>query len=94
MINAARNLLIMSANLLQMLFKAASNEAISKTAEATGDSTGNKIANKTTKIWKFLLWNKWEKVTHEEENIGFASVIPTERYIYPEKGQKVLTIQD
>ena len=55
MINAARNLLIMSTNLLQMLFKAASNEAISKTAEATGDSTGNKIANKTTKIWKFLL---------------------------------------
>ena len=55
--------------------KIASKRAIQKTAEATGDLIGNKIADKITKVSKN---NLVEKAKNEIE-------IPKERYISPEK---------
>ena len=47
---------------------------VQKTAEATGDFIGNKIANKITRVSKTSLQNNWE--TREEE-------ILRERYASP-----------
>ena len=49
MINAARNFLISLHNLLQLHLKL-SERAIQKTAEATGDFSGNKITDKTINV--------------------------------------------
>ena len=49
-VNIARSFLIMLNNLQQMQLKLVSKRVIQKTAEATGDLIGNKIADKITKI--------------------------------------------
>ena len=56
--------------------KAASKRAIGKTAEATGDLSGNKIADKITTVSKTS--QQSNSVTNEEE-------ILRERYISPEE---------
>ena len=60
--------------------KTASKRAIRKTAEATGDLVGNKIAEKTTKQSKINL-----KVVKSDE-----IEIPNKRYISPEKRQQII----
>ena len=71
------------------LFKAASRRTIVKTAEGPGDLIGNKIANKITKASRTLPQNNSETVTNEDENTGLHRKIPKERYISPEKNQKI-----
>ena len=56
-------------------FKTSSNKVIQKTVEAIGDSTGNKIADKITRVSKTPPKNN--SGTNEEE-------ILTEKYILPE----------
>ena len=64
-------------------FKTASKRAIQKTAEATEDLIGKKIANKITKISKNSQQNNSETVTNEHNK-----VIVKERYISPEERQE------
>ena len=58
---------------------------IQKTAEATVDLTGNKIAEKITKVSKTPQQNNSETVTNEHDK-----EIPKERYISPEERQKII----
>ena len=61
-------------------FKITSKKAIQKTAEATGDIRGNKIADKITSISK--------KPTSEPHPNVVNNEIPKERYISPQERQK------
>ena len=58
---------------------------IQKTAEATVDLIGNKIAEKITKVSKTPQQNNSETVTNEHDK-----EIPKERYISPEERQKIM----
>ena len=63
--------------------KTASKRAIQKTAEATGDLVGNKIADKITSASK--------KSRNEEiQSNGFNNEIPKERYIFPKERQQII----
>ena len=64
--------------------KTASKRAIQKTAEATGDLVGNKIADKTTSVSK--------KSTKELPTIDEDAELttPKKRYISPEERQQVI----
>ena len=72
--------------------KIASKRAIQKTAEATGDLVGNKIADKFTSISKKPAKNLQDDELHPSKtNNG----IPKERYIYlHKKDNKLLMNQD
>ena len=61
--------------------KTASKGAIQKTAEATGDLSGNKIGDKITKVSKTSPKNNLE--TNEEEMLR-------EKFISPELRQKII----
>ena len=63
--------------------KTASKRAIQKTAEATGDLIGYKIADKITSVSE-----KYKKPQNNEAND--ESETPKERYIYPEKRQQIV----
>ena len=65
--------------------KTTSNRAIQKTAEATGDSIGVKIANRITKVSKNSQQNNSETVTNERDK-----KIPKERYISSEEILKII----
>ena len=65
-------------------FKIASKRAIQKTAETTGDLIGNKIAKRNTEASKILQQKNSETVTNEHDQ-----ETPKERYISPEKRQKI-----
>ena len=67
--------------------KTTSKRAIQKTAEATGDLIGNKIAYKIRKFSKTSPQNNSETVTNEHDK-----EIPKERYIFPENERKLLMI--
>lgn len=67
-------------NLLQMRLKLILKKWF-KTAEATGNWIGKKIANKITNPTKTLPKDTSEILETETE-------IPTEKYIYPEKRQQ------
>ena len=58
---------------------------IQKTAEPTGDLIGNKIANKIMGVSKNSQQNNSERVTNENDK-----EIPKERYMCPEKRQKII----
>ena len=63
--------------------KTPSKRAIQKTAEATGDLIGNKIADKITSVSK-----KSPKELHSQNEDEIE--IPKERYISPNKGQQII----
>ena len=65
-------------------------KAIQKMAEATGDLTGAKIADKITKVSKTSPQNSSETIESETENTGFDMEIAKERYISPLKRQKII----
>ena len=71
MVNAARIFLIMLNNLQQMRLK-----LLQRTAEATGDLIGNKVADRITKVLKNSQQNNLEAVTNDHDK-----EIPKERYI-------------
>ena len=67
--------------------KTTSKRAIQKTAEATGDLSGNKIANKTTSVSK----KKSTKELHNnetEEDVQIAT--PKKRWISPEERKQII----
>ena len=61
--------------------KTVSKRAIQKVSEATGDLTGNRIADKITSVSKNNL---------EEEEARNETEIPKERYISPEERQQII----
>ena len=67
--------------------KTPSKRAIQKTAAATGDLVGNKIADKITSASKKSL-----KKPHDEESSSTEvnNEIPKERYISPKERQKII----
>ena len=65
--------------------KNSSKRFIQKTAEATGDLIGYKIANEVTKVSKHSQQNTSETVTNEHDK-----KIPKERYVYPEERQEII----
>ena len=68
--------------------KAADERAIQKTAEATGDLVGNKIADKITSISKKKKPAK--KLQDYELQSNKANEIPKERYISPQERQQTI----
>ena len=80
----ARNLLIMLNNLQQTLkqqIKLLQKESFNKTAEATDDLIGNKIANRITKVSKNSQQNNSETVTNEHDK---------EKCVPPEVRQEIV----
>ena len=65
--------------------KTASNRAIQKTAEATGDLIGNKIADKTTSV------SKKSSNNNNNNNDDVELITHKKRYISPEERLKVIT---
>ena len=59
-----------------------SKRVIQKTAEATSDLIGNKIANRIAKVSKHSQQNNSETVTNKHDK-----EIPKERYVSPEERQ-------
>ena len=70
--------------------RTASKRAIQNTAEAIGDLIGDKIADKITKVSRTSSLNSLETVTNKAENIRLDREILKERYIFPEKRQKMI----
>ena len=66
-------------------FKTSSKRVFQKTAEATGDLTGIKIANKIMEVSKNSQQNNSETVTNEHDK-----EIPKERYISSEEKQEMI----
>ena len=66
--------------------KTASKRGIQKTAVATGNLNGNKIADSIAKVSRTSL--KINSVTNGAENIRLERELHWERYIYPEQRQK------
>ena len=82
----AKNFLILLKKSTTDAIKTASKRAIHKTAEATGDLIGNKIADKITSVSK-----KPSKELHnndETEDVEIAT--PKKRYISPEERQQII----
>ena len=72
--------------------RTASKRAIQKTAEATGDLDGNKIADKITTKPSPKNVTSASKKSHNEEiqSNEVNNEIPKERYISPKERQKVI----
>ena len=68
-----------------MHLKLFQKRVIQKTAEATGDLIGNKIANRITKVAKNSQQNNSETVTNENDK-----EIPKERYISIKDRHKII----
>ena len=66
----------------------ASKRAIQKTAEATGDFIGNKIADKITSVWKKKSTKEFHNNDETEEDVEIAT--PKKRYISPEERQQII----
>ena len=64
--------------------KTTSKRAIQKTAEATGDLTGNKIADKITSVSKKTQNNESEADSYSLKDV------PKKRYISPEERQQII----
>ena len=68
-----------------MQLKMFQKDSFRKTAEATGDLIGYKIANKVTKVSKNSQQNTSETVTNEHDK-----KIPKGRYVSPEESQEII----
>ena len=66
--------------------KTASKRAIQKTAEANGDLTGNKIADKITSVSK----SSTKELPNDETEVDAEKATPKERYISPEERQQII----
>ena len=67
------------------VFKTASNRVIEKTAEGTGNSNDNKVANRITKVSKNSKQNNSETVTNYN-----GKEIPKERFISPDEKKEII----
>ena len=61
-----------------------------KSAEASGDLIGNKIADKITNISRASPQNSSETVTNERKNIELNREIPRKIYISQEKRDQII----
>ena len=92
--NMARNLSNMVKNIsivlknLQKTIKTASKRAIPKTAEATSDLIGNKIADKITSVSKKISTKELHNDETKEEDVEITT--HKKRYISPEKRQQII----
>ena len=68
--------------------KTTSKRAIQKTAEATGDLIGNKIADKITSVSKKKSTKELPNGETKEQDLGITA--PKKRYISPEERQHEL----
>ena len=66
--------------------KTTSKRAIQKIAEATGDLTGNKIADKITSVWK----KATKELTNDETEVHVEKATPKKRCISPEERQQII----
>ena len=73
-----------------MHLKLLQKKGIRKSAEATGDLIGNRIADETTRVSRTLPKNITRTVINETENIGLDIEIPKERNISPEKRENFI----
>ena len=62
----------------------------SKNSKVTGDFIGNKTGNKIIKTSRTLPEHSSEECESKTENIGLDEEISKERYISPEKRQKII----
>ena len=85
MVNIAKNFLIMWNNLQQMQLNILQKKFIQKTAEATGDLIGNKIANEIKKLSKNSRQNNSETVKYKHDK-----EIPKARYVSSEEKQEII----
>ena len=70
------------------VIKTASKRAIQKTAEATGDLIGNKIADKIIRVSKNSNNNNKNNNNNNNEDVKLATY--KKRYISPEERQKII----
>ena len=70
--------------------KTASKRAIQKTAEATGDLIGNKIADKTTSVSKKKSNNNNNNINHNDDDENVELTTHKNRYISTEESSKLL----
>ena len=70
----------------QMQIKATSKRAVQKTAEATGDLIGNKIADKM----KSVLKKSTKELPNDETEVDVQRATPKKRYISPEERQQII----
>ena len=66
--------------------KAASKRAIQKTAEASGDLIGNKIADKMSSV----LNKSTKQLQNNETEVDVEKATPKKRYISPEERQQII----
>ena len=66
--------------------KTASKRAIQKTAEATGDLIGNKIADKITSVSK----KSTKELPNDETEVDVERATSKKRYISPEERQQII----
>ena len=66
--------------------KTASKRAIQKTAEATGDLIGNKIADRKTSVSKKCT----KELQNNETEVGVKRATPKKRYIFTEERQQII----
>ena len=69
------------------VIKTTSKRAIQKTAEATGDLIGNKIADKITNVSR----KSAKELQNNEAEVDVERATPNKRYISPEERQQQLT---
>ena len=67
-----------------------SKRATQKTIEATGDLTGNKIADKITEVSRTSPQNSSEIVTNETENIGLDRKRPKKKMHICRKTEQII----
>ena len=66
--------------------KTASERAIQKTAEATGDLIGNKIADKITRVSIKCA----KTLQNNETEVGVERATPKKKYVSPEERQQII----
>ena len=66
--------------------KTASKRAIQKTAEASGDLIGNKIADKMSSV----LNKSTKQLQNNETEVDVEKATPKKRYISPEERQQII----
>ena len=66
--------------------KTASKRAIQKTAKATDDLIGNKIADKITSVSK----TSAKELPNDETEVDVERATPKKRYISPEERQQII----
>ena len=87
-VNMVKNFLIVLKKSITVAIKTTSKSTIQKRAIATGDLTGNNIADKITSFSKKSSKNHIPRVLHSQNEDELE--VLKERYISPEKGQHII----